>query len=99
MGGGGGGGGSNLESSNNNNNALSSANHFENPNNNSNGGYLGNAFGMGSSSATANNGAPAEEYALVKVDYDMPPNAGGYGSWSGDSVQGSNPGVFSMWND
>ncbi|XP_022985835.1 AP2-like ethylene-responsive transcription factor PLT2 [Cucurbita maxima] len=95
----GGGGGSNLESSNNNNNALSSANHYENPNNNSNGGYLGNAFGMGSTSATANNGAPAEEYALVKVDYDMPPNAGGYGSWSGDSVQGSNPGVFSMWND
>jgi hypothetical protein len=23
----------------------------------------------------------------------------GYGSWSGDSVQGSNPGVFTMWNE
>jgi hypothetical protein len=25
--------------------------------------------------------------------------SGGYGSWSGESVQGSNPGVFTMWNE
>ncbi|XP_022754058.1 AP2-like ethylene-responsive transcription factor PLT2 isoform X2 [Durio zibethinus] len=59
-----------------------------------------------SSSVVDNNGSPSgsysgvrctEELALVKADYDMP--SGGYGGWSGDSVQGSNPGVFSMWND
>ncbi|GMI97455.1 PLETHORA 2 [Hibiscus trionum] len=38
-----------------------------------------------------------EELGLVKVDYDMP--SGSYGGWSGDSVQGSNPAVFPMWND
>ncbi|XP_059669630.1 AP2-like ethylene-responsive transcription factor PLT2 [Cornus florida] len=69
------------------------------------GGYLGNGLGVAlNSTATtaisANAGGPAaEELALVKVDYDMPPGAGGYGGWSGDSVQGSNPGVFSMWNE
>lgn len=83
-------------------------NNYNNPNNNNNtnndnnnssngGGYLGNAFGMGSTTTAA---PAAEEYAMVKVDYDMP-NAAAYGSaWSaGDSVQGSNNGVFSMWND
>ncbi|KAL4323239.1 hypothetical protein GQ457_11G018790 [Hibiscus cannabinus] len=35
------------------------------------------------------------ELGLVKVDYDMPSDD--YGGWSGDSVQCSNPGVFSMW--
>lgn len=90
-GGGGGGGGASSLDTNNNTNTL---NHFEN--NTSGGGYLGNAFGMGSTSNSS--GAAAEEYALVKVDYDMP-NSGGYGGWTGDSVQGSNAGVFSMWND
>lgn len=55
------------------------------------GGYLGNGIngvnGVGS----------AEELPLVKVDYDMP--AGGYGNWTGDSAQGTNGGVFTMWND
>ncbi|TYJ96151.1 AP2-like ethylene-responsive transcription factor PLT2 [Cucumis melo var. makuwa] len=88
-GGGGGGGGASSLDNNNNTNALS---HYES-NSNGGGGYLGNAFGIGSASGSA-----AEEYALVKVDYDMP-NSGGYGGWTGDSVQGSNAGVFSMWND
>ncbi|XVF47420.1 hypothetical protein PTKIN_Ptkin03bG0107700 [Pterospermum kingtungense] len=61
------------------------------------GGYLGNGIGMASNSTTGNTVGSTEELALVKVDYDMP--SGGYGGWSGDSVQGSNPGVFSMWND
>ncbi|EEF27090.1 Protein BABY BOOM, putative [Ricinus communis] len=62
------------------------------------GGYLGNGLGMASNSTGSNAVGPAEEVALVKVDYDMP--SGGYGNWSGDSVQGSNPGgVFTMWND
>ncbi|XP_031257835.1 AP2-like ethylene-responsive transcription factor PLT2 [Pistacia vera] len=62
-----------------------------------NGGYLGNGIGMTSNSSGANGVGSAEELALVKVDYDMP--AGGYGNWSGDSVQGTNGGVFTMWND
>lgn len=61
------------------------------------GGYLGNGIGMTSNSSGANGVGSAEELALVKVDYDMP--AGGYGNWSGDSVQGTNGGVFTMWND
>uniref|UniRef100_A0A251L6D7 AP2/ERF domain-containing protein n=2 Tax=Manihot esculenta TaxID=3983 RepID=A0A251L6D7_MANES len=61
------------------------------------GGYLGSGLGMASNSAGSNAVGSAEELALVKVDYDMP--SGGYGSWSGDSVQGSNPGVFTMWNN
>lgn len=62
------------------------------------GGYLGhNGLGMASNSTTTNGVGSAEELALVKVDYDMP--SGGYGSWSGGSVQGSNPGVFTMWNE
>lgn len=61
-------------------------------------GYLGhNGLGMASNSTATNGVGSAEELALVKVDYDMP--SGGYGSWSGGSVQGSNPGVFTMWND
>ncbi|XVF19238.1 hypothetical protein REPUB_Repub11eG0092800 [Reevesia pubescens] len=64
----------------------------------STGGYMGNGIGMASNS-TAGNAAvgSTEDLALVKVDYDMP--SGGYGGWSGDSVQGSNPGAFTMWND
>ncbi|XP_021278972.1 AP2-like ethylene-responsive transcription factor PLT2 [Herrania umbratica] len=60
-------------------------------------GYLGNGIGMASNSTAGNAVGSTEELALVKVDYDMP--SGGYGGWSGDSVQGSNAGVFSMWND
>ncbi|XP_022995124.1 AP2-like ethylene-responsive transcription factor PLT1 isoform X2 [Cucurbita maxima] len=53
----------------------------------SSGGYLGSALGMGCTSG--------DEYALVKVDYDMPnSDGGGYGRWSGDSVLGSNNGGF-----
>nr|QNI23756.1 AP2/ERF transcription factor [Camptotheca acuminata] len=62
-----------------------------------NGGFLNNALGMASKSTSANAGASAEELAMVKVDYDLP--SAGYGGWSGDSVQGSNPGMFTMWND
>ncbi|EOY32584.1 AP2 domain-containing transcription factor [Theobroma cacao] len=61
------------------------------------GGYLGNGIGMASNSTAGNAVGSTEELALVKVDYDMP--SGGYGGWSGDSVQGTNAGVFSMWND
>nr|AZL19509.1 transcription factor AP26 [Fragaria x ananassa] len=62
------------------------------------GAYLGhNGLGMASNSTTTNGVGSAEELALVKVDYDLP--SGGYGSWSGGSVQGSNPGVFTMWNE
>ncbi|KAL2488005.1 AP2-like ethylene-responsive transcription factor PLT2 [Forsythia ovata] len=57
-------------------------------------GYLG----MASNSTPGNiGGGSAEELALMKVDYDMPSAA--YPGWSGDSAQGSNPGVFTMWND
>ncbi|KAJ4845759.1 AP2-like ethylene-responsive transcription factor plt2 [Turnera subulata] len=61
------------------------------------GGYLGNGPNGGIGVATNSTGSNAEELALVKVDYDIP--SGGYASWSGESVQGSNPGVFTMWND
>ena len=61
----------------------------------STGGYLGNGLGMATNSTGSN--AVAEELPLVKVDYDMP--SGGYASWSGESVQGSNTGVFTMWNE
>lgn len=53
-------------------------------------------LGMPSNSTTTGN--TAEELALVKVDYDMT-SGSGYGGWSGGSGQGSNPGVFTMWND
>ncbi|GLT82209.1 hypothetical protein SLE2022_006140 [Rubroshorea leprosula] len=61
------------------------------------GGYLGNGIGIGTNSTAGNAVGSTEEIALVKVDYDMP--SGGYGSWSGESVQGSNTGVFTMWNE
>lgn len=67
-------------------------------NNNSNvGGYGG--FGM-ASNASAPTVGTAEELGLVKVDYDMP--GGGYGGWSAaaaESMQTSNGGVFTMWNE
>jgi AP2-like factor (ANT lineage) len=61
------------------------------------GGYLGNGLSMAPNSTPGNAVGSADELALVKVDYDMP--SASYGGWSGDSVQGSNPNVFSMWND
>ncbi|KAJ8551292.1 hypothetical protein K7X08_000662 [Anisodus acutangulus] len=69
----------------------------------STGEYFGNSPGLGgisSNSTSANGGGNAnEEVALVKVDYDNMPVSGNYNGWSGESVQGSNPSVFSMWND
>lgn len=62
----------------------------------STGGYLGNGSGIGLAPNSTAIGS-AEDLSLVKVDYDMP--SAGYGGWSGDSVPGSNPGVFTMWND
>ncbi|WCJ36927.1 Integrase-type DNA-binding superfamily protein [Euphorbia peplus] len=59
----------------------------------SGGGYMGNGLGMATNSSASNPVGSAEELAMVKVDYDMP--SGGYGSWS----EGSNPGVFTMWNE
>lgn len=66
---------------------------------NNNAGYgLGNGLSMASNSTPPGNAVgSADELALVKVDYDMP--SAGYVGWSGDSGQGSNPNVFSMWND
>ncbi|KAF5748769.1 AP2-like ethylene-responsive transcription factor PLT1 [Tripterygium wilfordii] len=70
-------------------------------NGSSSGGYSGGEYGIGlGSNSTGRNivGSAHEDLALVKVDYDMP--SGAYGSWSGDSVQGSNnPSFFTMWND
>ncbi|TXG73227.1 hypothetical protein EZV62_001806 [Acer yangbiense] len=64
-----------------------------------NGGYLGNGIGMTSNSSGANPVGSGDDHSLVKVDYDMP-SAAGYGNWTSESVQGSNPGgVFTMWND
>ncbi|KAM3693268.1 hypothetical protein ACJW30_08G153400 [Castanea mollissima] len=65
----------------------------------SGGGYLGNGLNAMATDSPSGNavGSTADELALVKVDYDMP--SGGYGSWSGETVQGSNPSVFTMWND
>ncbi|KAE8037109.1 hypothetical protein FH972_009732 [Carpinus fangiana] len=62
-----------------------------------NGGYMGSGLSMASNSTPGNAVGSADELALVKVDYDMP--SAGYEGWSGDSVQESNPHVFSMWND
>ncbi|KAL5832026.1 hypothetical protein ACOSQ4_017380 [Xanthoceras sorbifolium] len=62
------------------------------------GGYLGTGIGMTSNSSGANPVGSGDDLSLVKVDYDMP-SGGGYGNWSSESVQGSNPGVFTMWND
>ncbi|GAB4835185.1 hypothetical protein Ancab_000094 [Ancistrocladus abbreviatus] len=72
------------------------------------GGYLGNCgVGMGLNSTASNPAGSSslavdnhQELAVVKVDYDqMPSGSGGYGGWSADSVQGPNPGLFSMRND
>ncbi|XP_012485416.1 AP2-like ethylene-responsive transcription factor PLT2 [Gossypium raimondii] len=58
-----------------------------------------NNGGSGSSGSYSGGyvGNSTEEVGLVKVDYDM--QSGGYGGWSVDSVQGSNPGVYPMWNE
>nr|GMD14696.1 ap2-like ethylene-responsive transcription factor plt2 [Ipomoea batatas] len=62
----------------------------------SGGGYIGNStLGMATNSNSGEGGD--QELAVVKVDYDMP--SGTYTGWSNDSVQGSNPNIFSMWND
>ncbi|XWS28271.1 hypothetical protein CRYUN_Cryun25bG0052200 [Craigia yunnanensis] len=61
------------------------------------GGYTRNGICIASNSTAGNAVGSTEEPALVKVDYDMP--SGDYGGWSGDSVQGSNSGVFTTWND
>ncbi|CAA0816217.1 AP2-like ethylene-responsive transcription factor PLT2 [Striga hermonthica] len=61
----------------------------EHSNNSNSGGFLG----MGQ---TAGSG---EELALVKVDYDQMGSGGAYAGWSGETLQGSNPSLFSMWND
>ncbi|XVF69673.1 hypothetical protein PTKIN_Ptkin11bG0100500 [Pterospermum kingtungense] len=63
----------------------------------SSGGYMGNGIGVASNSTSGNVVRSTEDLALVKVDYDVP--SGGYGGWYGDSVHGSNHGVFPMWND
>lgn len=69
------------------------------------GGFLGDGLGMGLSSGSGHVGAgSAEELAMVKVDYDHMSSDGGgggatYTGWSGETVEGSNPGVFTMWND
>ncbi|KAG4385264.1 hypothetical protein GLYMA_12G056300v4 [Glycine max] len=73
-------------------------NNNSNNNNNNVGGFVGSGFGMASNATAGNTVGTAEELGLVKVDYDMP--AGGYGGWSAaDSMQTSNGGVFTMWND
>lgn len=52
--------------------------------------YMGTAgIGMNLNSAT--------ELAMVKADYDLA--SGGDVGWSGESTQGMNPGVFTMWNE
>ncbi|KAL6564686.1 AP2-like ethylene-responsive transcription factor plt2 [Orobanche minor] len=63
------------------------------------GGFLGNGLGIGPSSGSGNGGRSAEELALVKVDYDQMPSTGTYMGWNGETIQGSNPSLFSMWND
>nr|UOI87855.1 AP2-like ethylene-responsive transcription factor [Fraxinus mandshurica] len=63
----------------------------------STGSYNGSYLGMASNSTPGNGSGSAEELALMKVDYDMP--SANYAGWSGDSVQGSNAGDFTMWND
>lgn len=64
----------------------------------STGGYLGHS--TAGNGAGGVGGSSTEELGMVKVDYDMPSGSYNTAGWSGDSsVQGSNPGVFSMWND
>lgn len=62
------------------------------------GGYFSAGLGVASNSTVSNPVGSTEELPLIKVDYDMPA-AAGYGAWSGESVQGQNAGVFTMWND
>ncbi|KAL0706922.1 hypothetical protein Bca4012_073348 [Brassica carinata] len=61
--------------------------------------FLGHhGIGVGTSSTVGSTG----EFPAVKTDYDMASSDGngGYGGWTGESVQGSNPGgVFTMWNE
>ncbi|CAI9776662.1 unnamed protein product [Fraxinus pennsylvanica] len=57
--------------------------------------YNGVYLGMASKSTPDNGEGSAEELGLMKVDYDMP--SANYAGWSRDSVQGSNPGVFTVW--
>ncbi|QCD88418.1 AP2-like factor [Vigna unguiculata] len=82
--------------------SSSSSSVLENNNNNNGnvGGFAGSGFGMASNATSGNAVGAAEELGLVKVDYDMP--AGGYGGWSAaaaESMQTSNGGVFTMWNE
>ncbi|XP_047162503.1 AP2-like ethylene-responsive transcription factor PLT2 [Vigna umbellata] len=83
--------------------SSSSSSVLENNNNNNSsvGGFAaGSGFGMASNPSSGNAVGAAEELGLVKVDYDMP--AGGYGGWSAgaaESMQTSNGGVFTMWNE
>ncbi|KAL0719068.1 hypothetical protein Bca4012_068392 [Brassica carinata] len=83
---------------------LVSTSIVDNNNGGSNGSYNSAAFlgnhgiGIGSSSTVGT----TEEFPTVKTDYDMPPSdsTGEYGGWTGEPVQGSNPGgVFTMWNE
>ncbi|XP_047309096.1 AP2-like ethylene-responsive transcription factor PLT2 [Impatiens glandulifera] len=65
-------------------------------------GYMGlTELGIGSGSGSSGtNPGHEQELALVKVDYDMSSATNGYGGWTGgDSVQGSNAGSFTMWNE
>ncbi|WZZ61248.1 hypothetical protein YC2023_061355 [Brassica napus] len=61
--------------------------------------FLGHhGIGVGTSSTVGSTG----EFPADKTDYDMASSDGngGYGGWTGESVQGSNPGgVFTMWNE
>lgn len=65
----------------------------------SSGSYSGGVGGTGG--YNGNIGGGHEELALVKVDYDNMANSGG--GWSGESSSvhqaGSNPSVFTMWNE
>ncbi|KAJ4978753.1 hypothetical protein NE237_009533 [Protea cynaroides] len=65
---------------------------------NFNGGYLDNGIMVAANSSSVHSAGmgSTSDLGIVKTDYDM--NAGGYGGWSADPVQGSNHG-FSMWNE
>ncbi|OWM69207.1 hypothetical protein CDL15_Pgr025394 [Punica granatum] len=78
------------------NNTGSSSGSYSGGGGGSGGGYFGGGLGLAPNTGPGNG---EEQLPMVKVDYDMQQPAGGYGSWSTDSVQGSNTGVFTMWND
>ncbi|GMH10296.1 hypothetical protein Nepgr_012137 [Nepenthes gracilis] len=64
------------------------------------GGYMGFNSTATNTVGSSSSAVDHQELELVKVDYDqMPASSGDYGGWSGDTLQGPNPGVFSMWND